>query len=278
MADYPVLHGIVLSSMPVGEYDRRLSILTKERGRISAFAKGAQKPKSALVAAAQPFVTGAFTVIEGRSSNTMIRAEVNDYFTELRSDLAKTCYGLYFCELAEFATEEFIDESETLQLLYAALRALSKGIPEPGLARAVYEIKITYTRGEGPQVNECVRCHDRKGPFVFHVPSGGCLCAGCAGELFSEEGRKAYELRTQAVVSGYFNLDESTWYALRVIASTQPSRLFSFSVSENVLAELQSVAAAWYAEHVDHTFRSAEMLQTLQDTTVFEDITGKPPV
>ena len=272
MADYPVLHGIVLSSMPIGEYDRRLSILTKERGRISAFAKGAQRPKSALVAASQPFVTGAFTVIEGRSSNTMIRAEVNNYFTELRSDLESTCYGLYFCELAEFSTAEYNDESETLQLLYAALRALSKGEPEALLVRTVYELKLSYARGEGPQVNECVRCHDSGGPFVFHVPSGGCLCAKCAGELFDEEGRKAYELRTQAVASGYFNLDDSTWYALRIIATTQPSRLFSFSVSPEVLAELQAIASAWYAEYVDHTFRSAEMLQAMQDTTMFTDI------
>ena len=97
MTENPILHGIVLSSMPVGEYDRRLSSLTKERGRISAFARGAQRPKSALVAAAQPFVTGAFTVVDGRSSYTMIRAEVNEYFTELRGDLAKTCYACYFC-------------------------------------------------------------------------------------------------------------------------------------------------------------------------------------
>ena len=268
MTDHPVLHGIVLSSMPIGEYDRRLSILTKERGRISAFARGAQRPKSSLVAATQPFVTGAFTVVEGRNSYTMIRAEVNNYFTELRGDLDKTCYGLYFCELAEFATEEYLDESETLQLLYAALRALAKGEPEPRLARAVYEMKIAYTRGEGPQVSECVRCRDTKGPFVFHVPSGGCMCRRCAGELFDEEGRKAYELRTQAVASGYYNLDDSTWYALRVIASTQPSKLFSFSVSEEVLTQLRAVAAAWYEEYVDHSFRSLEMLLAVEGENV----------
>ena len=270
MTDYPILHGIVLSSMPIGEYDRRLSILTKERGRISAFAKGAMRPKSALVAAAQPFVTGAFSVIEGRNSNTMVRAEVNNYFTELRSDLAKTCYGLYFCELAEFATAEYNDESETLQLLYAALRALSKGEPEAPLVRTVFEVKLSYVSGEGPQVSECVHCHDRQGPFVFHVPSGGCLCAKCAGELFDEAGRKAYELRTQAVASGYYNLDDSTWYALRVIASTQPSRLFSFSVSPEVLAELRAVAAAWYAEYIDHTFKSIDMLRTVEEATSSE--------
>ena len=76
MTDNTILHGIILSSMPIGEYDRRLSVLTKERGRISAFARGAQRPKSALVAATQPFVTGAFSVIEVRTSYTIVSAEV----------------------------------------------------------------------------------------------------------------------------------------------------------------------------------------------------------
>jgi DNA repair protein RecO (recombination protein O) len=142
------LTGMVLKATPVGDYDRRLVILTRERGKITAFARGAKRPGSQLMAVSRPFVFGRFRLFEGRDAYSLNSSEITNYFTEIAADMEAACYGSYFLELADYFSRENMDGTELLLLLYQSMRALLKPALPNALVRVIFELRIMVINGE----------------------------------------------------------------------------------------------------------------------------------
>lgn len=154
MQGFMTVTGIIIKAEPIGEYDRRVVLLTKERGKISAFARGARKPGNRLMAPTNPFSFGQFRMYEGRSSYNMSEAEITNYFEELRQDFSGAYYGMYFLELCDYYTRENNDEIQMLRLLYQSLRALTSDRFDNRLVRYIFELKCIMVNGEFPGIQE----------------------------------------------------------------------------------------------------------------------------
>lgn len=237
---------MVLSTAPVGEYDRRVVILTKEQGKISAFARGARRPNSPLVGAVNPFSFGEFTMYEGRSSHTIQSVKITNYFSELREDMIGAYYGFYFLEFANYYTKEQNDEREMLKLLYQTMKALTSPHIPNLLIRRIFELKALCINGEGPQVFQCVRCQKREGQMVFSAREGGIICQDCREKI-----------------SDGIPLDNSTLYTMQYIESSTIEKLYTFTVSEAVLETLSRILERYCLLYVDKRFKSLEILETL---------------
>ena len=142
--------GIIIKAEPIGEYDRRVVILTENRGKISAFARGARRPNSKFVASTNPFVFGNISLFAGRNSYTLTDMEAVEYFDSLRLDFDKSMYGMYFLELADYYTRENNDDRDMLKLLFVSLKALSRGLIDNRLIRAIFELRAVAVNGEFP--------------------------------------------------------------------------------------------------------------------------------
>lgn len=205
--------GIVLAAFPHDDYDKRLVLLTRERGKLSVFARGARRQNSPLLAACNSFVFGEFELYEGRSSYSLMNARPRNYFQDLSGDFEGACYGFYFCEVAEYYTREANDERQMLGLLYQSLRALGNGHIPNELVRYVFELKTLVVNGECP-------------PDFDQLE----ICA-------------------------------STLYTLQYIAAAPLEKLYTFTVSEQVLGELRFVLHRYREEYMEGHYKSLEILE-----------------
>lgn len=241
-----VVTGIILSTSPIGEYDRRVVLLTKELGKISAFAKGARRPNSPLVGLVNPFSFGEFIIYVGRSSHTIQTAKISNYFSALREDMVGAYYGFYFLEVADYVSKEGNEEREMLRLLYQSLRALSSDAIPNELIRYIFELKTLCLQGMTPQLFQCVVCGRPDIPADFLASKGGLICATCNPSKLSA-----------------ITLDSSTLYTLQYIVGSTVEKLYSFTVSDEVLRSLRQVMKRYREFYLDKKFKSLEILSTI---------------
>ncbi|MDO4345294.1 MAG: DNA repair protein RecO [Eubacteriales bacterium] len=246
MSEKTELTGMVLSAAPIGEYDKRIVLLTRERGKISAFAKGARRQNSPLLAAAKPFSFGTFECFEGRSSYNIYQAQITNYFENLSLDFEGACYGMYFLEFADYYTRENNDESEMLKLLYVSLRALEKPSLKKELVRYIYELRAMVINGEYPEAFACVNCGSSENLKGYWKEKNGVLCEKCMAEGRGEP------------------LLTSTIFTMQYVICAPLEKLYTFTVSEEVLKEFSRLQERFRRTYIDKKFKSLEIMGSLK--------------
>jgi DNA repair protein RecO (recombination protein O) len=235
---------VVLRRLSFGETDRVVTLFTRDRGKLSAVAKGARGPRSKLSGVTEPFTYFHGLMAKGQNLDVLTQAEVQSSFSGIRRDLVRVGYASYFAEIVDVGVEERQKMEPLWDLLVGALGTLESAETPDVLART-FELQAISLMGYEPRLDLCVVDEapvDIPGS-VFHPMRGGMLCPRCA--------RSA---------PGSVPMPPAALIALRMLPYLPLVRAAHSELSTEVRGELVRAMVPYMRHHLAAPLRSLQFL------------------
>ena len=214
-----IVNALMLRAVDYNENDKILTLLTAERGKISAGIKGVKKAAAKLKFAAQPFCFAEYVLNERGGKYTVINASECESFYDLRTDINK----FYAASAAvEAANALSFEGDECHEIFYECVKALSEmcsGNESAVLIR--FLLFALKTSGYGINADTCVHCGanlDGEDKLRFDMDTGSFTCTECGNGLGAS--RFTYNVIRKTQGSGYeeeFITSDGEKRALRLI-------------------------------------------------------------
>jgi DNA repair protein RecO (recombination protein O) len=174
--------GVVIRTHKLGEADRIVTLLCRDRGKVRAVAKGVRRTSSSFGARLEPLGHVDVQFFTGKGNlETITQVEsLDSYGSALAGDYGRWTAGQAMVEAAEKLTPE--EGSPALQqylLLVGGLRALVADDHHHGLVLDAFLLRSLSVAGWAPSFDECARCGEPGPHRSFHLGAGGVLCADC---------------------------------------------------------------------------------------------------
>ena len=237
---------LILRTYKLGEADRIVVFLTRDRGKKRGVAKGARRVRSRFVGALEPMTRAGVAYYE-REQRDLVRI---NYVEPTRSPLSGTAgealgHVGYFAELIdEWAPEAHADE-RLYRLGSAMTDAIAAGVPVDPLAR-YFEYWLLRLQGVYPSLASCGGCAE---PLV----SGAVLpprddvfvcktCAPAGGTTVSVDALKF----------------------LKAAGATAPERLAALPLQSRAARELETLHRRLLHVHLEKELKSARVLREMR--------------
>ena len=174
---------LVLRTYKMGETSKIVVLLTRDRGKVRAVAKGARGARPRYQSALEPLSEVRVT-LHGRQGADLFRLGQCDL---VRSAFPATGQGLdaalslsYFAELLDAFAQEGEAEDAVYRLALAVIAAVSAGGDVKALARYL-EAWLLKLHGIYPALDRCAACDAAlpSGALGYHHPAHGFVCAAC---------------------------------------------------------------------------------------------------
>lgn len=246
-------NAIVIRRINLGETDKILTLLTREKGKLSAVAKGARRPASRLAGATELFNYCRALLAVGQNLDVVTQVEVRQSFPKLRHDLVKIAAASYMTELVDHFTEDRLPHEEVFDLLLSGLYVLNSQ-EDVGLLIAAFSFQLMAAAGYTPIFDVCARCRSASAPLVAFSPSvGGTICRDCR----------------PGVKDSLFTAPDSLDAARALLAWELPQAA-QLQVSDRARAQALRIVRAFLLYRSERPLKSAHLLDELLATRLLQ--------
>lgn len=236
--------GIVLRQTEFGESNRMLTVFTREYGIIRSAVYGAKSIKSGKGAACQVFSYSEFELRKNAGDiYTVSAVSPIESFFALSEDIVKFSLSAYFAELIQSTLGESNPDEAILRLYLNTLYALCNNGLEVKKAKCVFEMRLMSLLGYRPQLTKCVRCDNIKEIVAFSAIDGGLLCKNCR--------------------VGGIDIGKATCDALYYIITAEDKKIFSFTVSDEVLEKIGKISEEYTKVQLESELKSLLYLKKM---------------
>ncbi|HEX3027326.1 MAG TPA: DNA repair protein RecO [Clostridia bacterium] len=239
--------GLTIRETNVGENDRILTILTREKGVVSASARGSRKLKSRIAPASQILCHADFTLFKSKEKYIINEAEPLNFFMGVRKDIERLTLAQYFAQVCGYAVPEEEPAGTALRLALNSLHYLENGKRPQKLIKAVFEMRMLTDTGYMPDLVACAECGEFEDDVMYLRPqSGNLICSRCAGAA-----KEKYPLSKGALA------------AMRHTIYAEFERLFSFSLTGPALEQFSAAAEGYLLYQMGRSFPTLEFYHSL---------------
>lgn len=229
--------GIILSESNMNDFDKMVTILTPN-GKIGCAAKGARRPKSLLMAGTQFLCFGDYMLYKGTNSYHMNSCETIEVFYKIRTDLEKLTYSSHITKIINDVTDENQNTYKILQLFLNTLYMISEIDKDLDFIVSVFKLRLLCYLGFTPQIRQCVNCKNTENLNYFSLKDNGLKCEHCG-----------------KIDKGAIQISNATKTAIQYIVLADAKKLFSFSLSNENLQELNLVSKLYFNEKLEKEYK-----------------------
>ena len=141
-----------------------------------------------------------------------------------------------------------------MNLLYLTVKALLNPEIDDRLVRCIFELRTMTEQGLMPELFRCVNCGEEitgKENLFFSQGAHGILDGDCLKKASPGEARTARRISPAAL------------YTMQYIVSSPMTKLYSFTVTDEVLWELERHIQPYVAGNTDKKFKSLQILEVM---------------